>query len=140
MIRKLSLCTLVLLSILACEQKQSKAEADYIKNLEEKNQALERELQEEKNKPPVVIERTPEPVIQTREDNNRYNEPSKGFFTIGSTEEEVIEVMGDPTNVIDFGTIGMKRFSYGLSSVSFKDGRVDGYSNFDKNLKVKMKK
>jgi hypothetical protein len=139
MIKKLSLCVLVLLSVIACEQKQSKTEADYIKNLEEKNQALENELQAEKNKPPVIIEKPAEKIYVPQEAPIERNIP-KDYFTIGSTEDEVIEVMGDPTNVMDFGTIGMKRFSYGLSSVSFKNGRVDGYSNFDKNLKVKMKK
>lgn len=139
MIRKFSLIALVLISIISCEQKQSKAEADYIKNLEEKNQALERELQEEKSKPPIIIERPAQPVVTTREENNSYSATSKDYFTIGSTEDEVIEVMGDPSSLFNIG-MGMKQFMYGLSSVSFQDGKVESYSNASKNLKVKMRR
>jgi hypothetical protein len=139
MINKLSLFILMI-AFLACEQKQSSTEADYIKNLEEKNRALERELQSEKNKPPVVIQSTPTSAVPIQGNNKRYNEPAKDFFTVGSTEDEVINVMGDPTNIIDFGTAGMKEFSYGLSTISFKDGKVNGYNNFGNNLKVKLRK
>lgn len=137
--KKLFVISILYLLLTSCNQEQSKTEKDYIKNLEDKNRVLENELQTEKNKPPVIIEKPAEKIYVPQELPVDRNIP-KDYFTIGSTEDEVIEVMGDPTNVIDFGTIGMKRFSYGLSSVSFKDGKVDGYSNFDKNLKVKMKR
>jgi len=127
------------LIISSCNQNPSNEENSYIKNLEEKNKILEKELQEEKNKPPIIIEKPienkaipKEPLTETI--------TRKDYFTIGSTEYEVIEVMGDPTSINDFSTIGVKRFSYGLSTVSFKNGYVDGYNNFEKNLKVKMKR
>jgi hypothetical protein len=123
----------------SCNQNSSQTEKDYIRNLEEKNRVLERELQEEKNKPPVYIEKKSE-TIYIPQETKKETEISRDYFTIGSTEDEVLEVMGDPTNIIDFGSIGMKQFSYGISTVSFKNGKVDGYSNFGKNLKVKVKK
>lgn len=136
--KKYFFISLFYLIITSCNQNTSQAEKDYIKNLEEKNRTLERELQEEKSKPPVYIEKKSEPIYIPQK-TKKETEISKDYFTIGSTEHEVLEVMGDPTNIIDFGSIGMKQFSYGISTVSFKNGKVDGYSNFENNLKVKMK-
>lgn len=136
---KYFLILLFYLLMTSCNQNSSQTERDYIKNLEEKNRALEKELQEEKNKPPVYIEKKSE-TVYTPQETKKQTEPPKDYFTIGSTEDEVLEVMGDPTNIIDFGSVGMKQFSYGFSTVSFKNGKVDGYNNFGKNLKVKVKK
>lgn len=129
----------LMLIISSCNQNPSKEENSYIKNLEEKNKILEKELQEEKNKPPIIIEKPIENKITPKEYLTE-TPAKKDYFTIGSTESQVIEVMGDPTSISDFSAIGMKRFSYGLSTVSFKNGLVDGYDNFENNLKVKMKK
>lgn len=137
--KKLYFISILYLLITSCNQGTSKSEKDYIKNLEEKNRHLERELQDEKNKPPVIIEKPVERVFVPQDATIESN-ISKDYFTIGSTEDEVIEVMGDPTNIIDFGSVGMKQFSFGYSTVSFKNGKVDGYNNFEKNLKVKMRK
>ena len=121
---------LVCFLIMACNQNSSQTEKDYIKNLEEKNKILEKELQEQKSKS--------KPTVVTQESKQETN-PPKGYFTIGSTEDEVLEVMGDPTNYMDLGSAG-KRFYYGLSSVVFEKGKVESYNNFDGNLKVKVKK
>lgn len=54
-------------------------------------------------------------------------------FTIGSTMEQVKAVQGTPTSVASYG------WSYELSTVRFdSEGRVSGYSNLGKNLKVEM--
>ena len=42
---------ILFLTFLSCNQSPSQVEKDYIKNLEEKNKILEKELQEEKSKP-----------------------------------------------------------------------------------------
>src|SRR6187551_348275 len=91
--------------LMSCNQNPSQAEKDYIKNLEEKNKVLEKELQEVKSKT--------EPKSKV----------SKGYFTIGSTEQEVLDVMGTPTSYNDVGSVG-KYFMYGLSSVTLKNGKV----------------
>lgn len=118
------------LLIISCNENPSQPEKDYIKNLEEKNKALERELQELKSKP--------EPINISRGSKQEAKNP-KDYFTIGSTEDEVVEVMGDPTSYIDFGSLG-KRFHYGMSTVFFHKGKVESYNNLEKNLKVKVKK
>ncbi len=135
-----NLFTLITMFIFSsCNQTQSEQEKDYIKNLEEKNRALQTELQEEKDKLTKAIERTPTPIYVPQEIQKEKN-VTKDYFTIGSSEDDVLEVMGDPTNIINFESIEMKEFSYGMSSVSFKNGKVEGYNNFEKNLKVKVKK
>jgi hypothetical protein len=111
---------------MSCNQNPSQTEKDYIKNLEEKNKALEKELHEVKSK---------------TEPNNSpqgKKQKSKDYFTIGSTEEEVLEVMGDPTSYRDLGILG-KRYIYGLSIVVFHEGKVDSYDNSGENLKVRVK-
>ena len=121
----LSLCFI----FISCNQNPSQAEKDYIKNLEEKNKILEKELQEEKNKPNQ---------IDNTQTSKQKIKSSLGYFTIGSTEAEVIEIMGNPTSYYDMG-YGGKRFQYGLSSIYFEKGKVKSYNNLDDNLKVNVK-
>lgn len=128
--------------LLSCDHQQSQAEKDYIKNLEAKNRQLENDLQTERNKPPVVIERQADPVyipVETQS-NSKNSSGKKDYFTIGSTEDEVLDVMGDPDNIMDYEILNKKTFSYGLSSVDFSDGKVKSYRNFDGNLKVKARR
>ena len=81
---------------MSCNQNPSQTEKDYIKNLEEKNKALEKELHEVKSK--------------TEPNNSPQGKKQKSndYFTIGSTEEEVLEVMGDPTSYRDLGILGKR--------------------------------
>jgi outer membrane protein assembly factor BamE (lipoprotein component of BamABCDE complex) len=57
---------------------------------------------------------------------------SPGYFTIGSSKDDVLVVQGTPSSV--YGN----RFEYGHSSVDFRDDRVSGYSNISKDLKVRL--
>ncbi len=114
---------------ISCYQNPTQIEKEYIKNLEEKNKALEKELQELKS------ETTPKNIDQGTKQKTKIN---KDYFIIGSTEDEVIEIMGDPTTYIDFGSSG-KRFHYGMSTVFFEKGKVESYNNVEGNLKVKVK-
>jgi hypothetical protein len=54
------------------------------------------------------------------------------LFTIGSSQREVLRVQGKPTKV--YG----QTWAYGLSDVTFKEGRVWRYHNFDGTLRVQM--
>jgi hypothetical protein len=45
-----------------------------------------------------------------------------GYFTVGSTKDEVLAVQGTPTSFSDYW------FGYGLSKVYFRDERVDSWS------------
>lgn len=60
---------------------------------------------------------------------------NSNYFTIGSTQNKVLQVQGEPSSVTNTGTYTI--FSFGSSTVSFKNGIVDGYNNAG-NLKVKM--
>lgn len=53
-------------------------------------------------------------------------------FTLGSSERDVLHVQGPPDKA------GGGRWTYGLSEVRFKDGRVAGYDNFDGRLRVSL--
>ena len=67
----------------------NQTEKEYIKNLEEKNQLLEQEIENLKNDSKNV-----ESVKSEKLNDNDY-------FTIGSTEKKVLEVMGNPTGYND---------------------------------------
>ena len=117
------------LLIMSCNQNSSQTEKDYIKNLEEKNKILEKELQELKSK------NDRNNITQGKKEKTK---SSKDYFTIGSTEDEVLEVMGDPTSFVDLESFG-KRFYYGGSVVVFEKGKVTSYDNWEGNLKVTVK-
>ncbi len=55
---------------------------------------------------------------------------ARGYFTIGSTKDEVLAIQGTPDNVM--GNL----WWYGASSVTFSRGVVESYSNSFGNLKV----
>ncbi len=55
------------------------------------------------------------------------------FFTLGSTKKEVLAVQGPPDKMSG------NRWTYGLSEVRFRKGRVVGYDNFDGRLRVVLR-
>ena len=117
--------TLFIISIFtACNQSPSQTEKDYTENLEKKNGELQKELQQMRESPNE----------ETKKDKVNH----ESYFTIGSTEDEVLEVMGDPASLDKIGPF--KTYNYGLSYIRFKDGRVESYGNTDGNLKIKVKK
>ncbi|WP_045520313.1 hypothetical protein [Neobacillus niacini] len=59
---------------------------------------------------------------------------STGFFTLGSSEEDVKLIQGVPTS------ISGDRWGYGLSRITFTDGLVSGWSEIDTKLKVVIPK
>ncbi|MEQ1666449.1 MAG: hypothetical protein ABL927_13855 [Bdellovibrionales bacterium] len=117
------------LLIASCTQPPSQTEKDYIKNLEEKNKALETELQEIKAK---------RNLTDSIHEGRQSTHIKKPFFTIGSTEDEVIEVMGDPTSYMVTAPEARK-FYYGVSAIYLYQGKVISYDNLDGKLKVRVK-
>ena len=57
------------------------------------------------------------------------------YFTIGSSEDKVLQVQGQPSSIMRTGNYST--FMYGSSSVSFTNKKVDGYSNRG-NLKIRV--
>ncbi len=96
-------------------QNQTQAEKDYIRNLEEKNKILEKELQEMKIKF----------GSNDTQETKKQSENLKDYFTIGSTEDEVIKVMGDPISYMITASEAKKfhlwnKYSLFLSRQSYK--------------------
>ncbi|MHB8927663.1 MAG: DnaJ domain-containing protein [Bacillota bacterium] len=59
-------------------------------------------------------------------------DPSAPSITLGSTMDQVILAMGTPSSVYP----GLHQWSYGLSTVNFSGGVVNGWNNIGGNLKV----
>jgi hypothetical protein len=108
--------------LVSCDNTSNQKEKEYIKNLEEKNKLLEQEIADLKNNSKNV-----ESVKSEKIKDNDY-------FTLGSTEKKVLEVMGNPSSYHEIGPFRIMYF--GLSSVKFKNGKVTGYDNVEGNLKV----
>jgi len=53
-------------------------------------------------------------------------------FILGATTQEVLAAMGPPTS------IHLNTWMYGMSSVTFSQGRVSGYDNVGGNLRLKV--
>ncbi|WP_242084971.1 hypothetical protein [Aestuariivivens sediminis] len=144
--------------ILSCNNTKQ-AEKEYIKSLEEKNELIQQELEEKneliqqklndlENAYDDAIKDNQTVNIELEESRKRINEKikelepeksnSNDYFTIGSTEKQVLEVMGTPTSYRDRGSLG-KIMRFGLNSVSFENGKVVSYNNLDGNLKVRVK-
>ena len=116
--------------IIGCNNRSSDAEKKYIKNLEEKNRQLEIELE---NKESELESNSGDHAKKSE----TQSQSSKNYFTIGSTENEVLDVMGDPTSLNNIGPY--KTYYYELSTVTFQNGKVRDYNN-DGNLKVRVRK
>ena len=60
--------------------------------------------------------------------------PSRSYFTVGSTKDEVLAVQGTPTKFTEY------QWDYGLSEVYFRDGRVVSWKVFPGSpLKAQMR-
>ncbi|TMW71164.1 hypothetical protein [Alteribacter natronophilus] len=57
---------------------------------------------------------------------------NKNIFSIGSTYQDVVDVMGTPTGIN--GTLGIWNYDY--STVNFDNGDVSGWSDTSNNLMV----
>ena len=70
-------------------------------------------------------------------DDNSYETKSGGkSFSIHSTKEEVIDVQGEPTDIVKVSALKQEIWYYGMSSVTFDNNRVSEYANIAENLQV----
>jgi hypothetical protein len=100
---------------------------------------LERELKELKQSDGSKISENRSPSAKEAQTQSPKVKSNTGYFTIGSTEEEVLDVMGDPTSLHDISS-ETKVYYYGGSRIEFRNGRVQSYSNGDNNLKVRVRR
>ncbi|WP_093396393.1 J domain-containing protein [Thermodesulforhabdus norvegica] len=93
----------------------------------------------EKNAPvKTLMQKQPKPA--DAEDREKYipdhpgrlSLPVGDYFSLFSTEEDVLRIQGVPQR------ISGNTWFYGLSTVTFRNGRVVGYDNFDGTLKVRL--
>lgn len=69
--------------------------------------------------------------ISTKSDDEKFD-VKEGYFTLGSTKDEVISVMSEPD------TQSSSSFSYGFSLVFFNNDKVSEWSKIDRDLKVSI--
>ncbi len=61
-----------------------------------------------------------------------------GVWDVGSLKETVFEIQGTPTRVLRYDYSDQETLHYGNSTVELINGRVTGYDNQTRNLKVQM--
>jgi hypothetical protein len=64
---------------------------------------------------------------------SKKNSNNVGYFTFGSTKDEVLAIQGQPTGVYE------SFWLFGSSVVHFEGNRVLRWEDFQANLKVKIK-
>ncbi|MGB7445358.1 MAG: hypothetical protein WA919_30155 [Coleofasciculaceae cyanobacterium] len=64
-------------------------------------------------------------------------ENAGSFWTVGSSREDIFQIQGTPSRVVQHDSLCKEVIYYGGSSIELKNRVVNGYRNFDNNLKVK---
>lgn len=93
-----------------------------------------------------------EEIVQVDSAKNYYHEPTEeeirkqkkvyeeifgpSFYSIGAKTSVVIKVEGQPNSITVAGPY--KTFYYGSNSVTFYNGRLQEYNNYDGKLKIKI--
>lgn len=119
---------LISLLIISCNQNPSQVEKEDLTKLEERVAILEKELRDIRSKTD----------FQNTKETESKSEDSEDYFTIGSTMDEVLEVMGEPSSY-NVTAQEARKLYYGISSINFYRDKVISYDNYDKNLKVRVK-
>ncbi len=88
--------------------------------------------------PPETPDQAPVTSQQIPDDRSQALDPEpasqeRTFFTLGSSKGEVLRIQGKPAKV--YG----QTWVYGLSDITFRDGRVWRYHNFDGTLRVQTR-
>jgi hypothetical protein len=63
--------------------------------------------------------------------------PQVGVWDVGSTQETVFQIQGTPSRVSQYDYSDQETLYYGNSTIELGNGRVTGYDNQDRNLKVR---
>lgn len=66
------------------------------------------------------------------EDRPAFAHAAAEHFSLGATPDEVLRTQGSPNRIVG------STWSYGLSAVQFRQGRVQNYNNFDGRLRVRV--
>jgi hypothetical protein len=61
-----------------------------------------------------------------------------GLWDVGSIKETVFQIQGTPSRVAQYDYSDQETLYYGNSTIDLSSGRVTGYDNRDRNLKVQM--
>ncbi|HSK71458.1 MAG TPA: DnaJ domain-containing protein [Pyrinomonadaceae bacterium] len=80
----------------------------------------------------TIIPSTPEKIVPSVTLQNQNASRQEGFFTIGSTKDEVLAIQGTPNRFTD------SSFHYGSSVVNFRNGRVINWEIYYPKLKAKL--
>ena len=80
---------------------------------------------------------SPENPLKARIIPNGPVDPVPEYFTVGSTGDEVLAVQGQPDSVHPYA--GTDSWTYGPSSVSFKDGRVVRWKSYPYHAPLKAR-
>lgn len=83
-----------------------------------------------------IVSQVQDDLYKVREDINQYKKfeiDPDNYFTIGSTQDKVKKIMGVPTGTDDY----FHYWYYGNSRITFKNNKVNEYSNLDGNLRVR---
>jgi hypothetical protein len=67
-----------------------------------------------------------------------FSQGEYAYFKIGSTEEEVLNIQGEPSS--SYESYDTKIYYWGNNSVTFKGGKVVAFNNWNGRLKVFRKK
>jgi curved DNA-binding protein CbpA len=87
------------------------------------------EAHQEKDPPEPPRTQTLKPGQKSR---HASDEHSTDFISIGSTQQDVLRIQGSPE------VVRGQTWVYGVSELSFKEGRVVRYNNFDGSLRVRV--
>ena len=60
----------------------------------------------------------------------------KTAWSLGSSEADVYDIQGTPTQIQRYDSLCRAVLHYGGSTVNLENGVVSGYDNFDNNLRV----
>lgn len=126
---------------IGCNNTSSKEDTNSTSSKEDTNKDSIIKLQEERiNQLQQQLNNTSVTTVDTNSttpENNKQIDLSSSlnYFTIGSTEDEVLAVQGQPTSIEKI--LDSKIFFYGGSSVTFNKGIVESYRD-DGSLKIKV--
>lgn len=127
----------VLSASISCKNEQSSSDKDnIIQSQEEKIKALEDRLNKIENEKNSYSPATTTMPQANQPASSTETEKKKRYITLGMTEKEVLDIQGTPSSIHDL--YQSKIYRYGISEVTFRNGKLVEYSNLGGNLKLDM--
>lgn len=78
------------------------------------------------------------PMTDANSDDFRANFRETGYWALGSTAQDILEIQGTPTRVKNYEALETDMFYYETNLVELHKDIVVGYSNFDGALKINI--